>query len=78
MRRNGGGRPPELEMAPIAFAVLHGGAGLEITLLEYLYRVLLYLFAFGGVAAIVFWGLGTARAIHSRVIEDWDREENEL
>ena len=54
-------------MAATPFVVLHGGAGLEITLLAYLFRVVLYLFAFGGVAVVVFCGLDVLRSIRSRV-----------
>ena len=64
-------------MAPTTFVLLHG-FGPEITLLEYLFRVVLYLFAFGGVAVIVFWGLDVVRTVHSRVVEKWDGGENDL
>ena len=65
-------------MAPPSFVVLHGGPGLEITLLEYLFRVVLYLFTFGGVAVIVFWGLDVIRTVHSRVEKKWGGGENDL
>lgn len=56
-------------MAPASVVVLHGGAALEITLLEYLFRVVVYLFAFGGVAVVGFCGLEVVSAIRSRVVE---------
>jgi hypothetical protein len=56
-------------MASASFVILHGGPVLEITAFEYLFRVVLYLFAFGGIAAIIFWGLGVISAIHSAVSE---------
>ncbi|MFC7237661.1 hypothetical protein ACFQS4_05425 [Saliphagus sp. GCM10025317] len=49
--------------------ILHGGSVVEVTLLEYLLRVVLYLFAFGGIAAFVVWGLETASAIRSRTVK---------
>lgn len=45
-------------MAHLLFAILHVGHGLEMTLLEYLYRVLLHLLAFGGIAVLVVRGRG--------------------
>ena len=76
MRRNAGVRLPEPRMAPATFVILHS-AGFEITLLEYLSRVVLYLFAFGGVAAIVFWGTDAVRAVRSGVVERWGGGEND-
>ncbi len=57
--------------------MLHGGTGLEITLIEYLFRVVLHLFAFGGIAVIVFWGLEGVSAIHSGVVEERSGREND-
>ena len=56
-------------MTPIAAVVLHGGAALEITLLEYLYGVGVSLFTVGSVAVVVFYGLEVVSAIRSRVVE---------
>ena len=64
-------------MTPASFVVLHG-FGPEITLLEYLFRVVLYLFTFGGVAAIVFLGLDVVRTIHSGGVEKGDGGEDNL
>lgn len=63
-------------MVPTTFVILHG-FGPEITLLEYLIRIVLYLSAFGGVAAIVFWGLDGVSAIHSGVVEKWSGEKDD-
>ena len=63
-------------MTSASFVILHG-FGLEITLLEYLFRVVLYLFAFGGIAVIVFWGLEGTSAIQSGVVEKWSGEKND-
>ena len=38
-----------------SIVILHGN-GAEISLLEYLFRVVLYLAAFGCLAAVVLWG----------------------
>jgi hypothetical protein len=65
-------------MTPTSFVILHGGPVLEITLLEYLFRVVLYLFVFGGIAIIVFWALGVVSVIHSGVVEKWSGGENDL
>ena len=65
-------------MTPASFIILHGGFGLEITLFDYLIRVVLYLFAFGGIAVIVFWGLDVVRAIRSRIVDKWSSRENDL
>lgn len=64
-------------MVPASFVILHGGHVLEITLLEYLFRVVLYLFAFGGIAAMVFWGLEGASTSYSRVVKKWSGGEND-
>ncbi|WP_312911739.1 hypothetical protein [Natronosalvus caseinilyticus] len=50
--------------------ILHGGSVVEFTLLEYLLRVVLSLFAFGGIAAFVVGGLKIASAIRSRTVEN--------
>ncbi|MBX0296826.1 hypothetical protein [Haloarcula nitratireducens] len=52
--------------API---ILHGGAGLEITLFEYLFRVGLYLLAFSSIAGIVFWGIDVIRSTHPELVD---------
>jgi hypothetical protein len=57
-------------MNPPSFVILHGGYGVEIALLEYLYRVLLHLLAFGGVAVLVFWGLSVVEAIRSTFVAE--------
>ena len=64
-------------MTPALFTILHGGYGLEITLLEYLFRVLLHLLAFGGVAVLVFWWLGVVKVIHSVFMADRGGEASE-
>ena len=76
MRRNGGERPPDLRVAPTSSVVFHGGVGLELTLLEYLSRVVFYLFAFGGVAVVIFWGTDVVRGVRSGVVEKLNRREN--
>ena len=64
-------------MTPTTFVILHGGSGLEITLLGYLFRVVLHLFAFGGVVVLVLWGLDVVGNIHSGTMEKWNSEEND-
>ena len=76
MRRNAGVRLPEPRVAPATFVILHG-VGFEITLLEYLSRVVLHLFALGGVAAIVLWGTDAVRTVRSTVVESWGSWEND-
>ena len=56
-------------MGPTSIIILHGGTGVELTLLEYVARVARYLVAFGGVAAIAFYGLAVVGAIRSAVVE---------
>lgn len=65
-------------MIPASFVVLHGGSILEITFLGYLFLVVLYLFAFGGIAVIVFEALGVVSVIYSRVVEKCGTEKNDL
>lgn len=64
-------------MVPPLFTILHSSPGMEIALLEYLYRVFLHLLAFGGIAALVFWGLGSVKAIHSSFVARRVDEANE-
>jgi hypothetical protein len=59
-------------MTPTSPVILHGGPGLDITLLEYLVRVVLYLFAFGSVAVVVSWGIDVIRAVRSGIVETRD------
>lgn len=47
------------------FVLLHVGHGLELTLLEYLARVLLHLLALGGVALVVLRLADVAGALRS-------------
>ena len=47
-------------------------------MLEYLFRVVLFLFAFGGVAVILFWALEVVSAIRSEIVEKWSGGENDL
>ncbi len=47
--------------------VLHVGYGQEVTILEYLYRVVLYLVAFGVIALLVYWGMNAIETIRPRV-----------
>jgi hypothetical protein len=54
-----------LSVAPFFAVVLHASHGQEVTLMEYLSRVLLTLFAVGGIAALVFWGIGVADAVRA-------------
>ncbi|WP_167768549.1 hypothetical protein [Haloarcula amylovorans] len=56
--------------------ILHNEAGLEITLFESLFRVGIYLLAFGSIASVVFWGIDVARSIHSEVVNTWGDEQN--
>ena len=58
--------------------VLHGGLAPETTLLDYLFRIVLHLFAFGGTAVVVSRGLGAVIAVHSRVLENGGDEEGDL
>lgn len=62
-------------MAPEPFAALHGGYGLEMTLLEYLSRVALHLLAFGGIAVLVFWGSDAVEAVRSAVERTGEESE---
>ena len=64
-------------MIPAIPVILHGVAGPEVTLLEYLSRVVLYLFAFGVVAVTVFWGTDVVCDIRTRVGEAWAGGEND-
>ena len=64
-------------MTLASFPILHGGYGLELTLLEYLFRVLLHLLAFGGIAALVFWGSGVVKAVRSTFVADRSGEASE-
>ncbi|GAA0241850.1 hypothetical protein [Haladaptatus pallidirubidus] len=64
-------------MAPTSFVILHGGSVLEITLIEYLFRLVLYLFVFGGIAIIVFWGLEVVSVISSEVVKKWSGAKND-
>ncbi|MFC4550104.1 MULTISPECIES: hypothetical protein [Halorussus] len=77
MRRDGGERPLVRRAAPTSAVVFHGGVGFELTLLEYLSRVVFSLFAFGGVAVVVFWGTDVVRGVRSRVVEKLNRREND-
>ena len=65
-------------MVPAPFVILHGGPLFEITFLEYLFRVVLYVFTFGGLAIIVFWALDVVRGIHARIVEKWGGGENDF
>ena len=65
-------------MTPTSFVILHGGPVFEITSLEYLFRVVLFLFAFSGVAVILLWGLEVVSTIHSEIVEKWSGGENDL
>lgn len=56
-------------MVSVSFVVLHGGPVLELTALEYLLRVVFSLLAVGGIAVVVFWGLGVIGAVRSAVAE---------
>ena len=64
-------------MAPEPFAALHGGYGLEITLLEYFSRVLLHLLAFGGIAVFVLWGSGAVEVARSTFVAERDDENRD-
>ena len=64
-----------MTLAP--FSILHGGYGLELTILEYLFRVLLHLLAFGGIAAFVFWGSGVVKTVCSTFVAEPGGEANE-
>ena len=57
--------------------VLHGGSVLEITLLEYLFRFVLHLFALGGVAVMVLWGTEAVSAVRSEIVEKLGGREND-
>ena len=65
-------------MVTTSFVILHTGPGLDITLFEYLFRVVLYLLVFSSVAGIVFWGIDTVRAIHSGVVDTWNDGKSDL
>ena len=45
--------------------VLH--AGEAVTLVEYLFRVLVYLLAFGGIGVTIFWGVRIIEIVHSEI-----------
>ena len=66
-----------LTVASTPFVILHGGTGLDITLLEYLFRVVLHLLGFGGVAGIALWGMDAARTVRSGVAETWGDGKND-
>lgn len=55
-------------MAHIPFFVLHGGGGLEPTLLEYLVRAFVHLVAFGAVAGCAYRGVDVAGAVRSAFV----------
>ena len=65
-------------MNPLSIVVLHGGAVQDITFLEYLFRVGIYVVAFGGLAGFVYWGLEAISTNRSEVIENPDGRENDL
>lgn len=64
-------------MSTLSFVIVHGSHGVEVTALEYLYRVLLYLLAFGGTAILVFLWTGVVKTIYAAFRTKRGREENE-
>lgn len=65
-------------MALASFIILHGNSVLEVTFLEYLFRVVIYLFVLGGIAVFVFWTLGVIGVIRSAVVEKRGSEKGDL
>lgn len=57
--------------------LLHAGHGLGTTLFEYLYRVLLHLLAFGGLAALLLWGEAAATVVRSALGVGRGNEDSE-
>jgi len=45
--------------------VLHTGEA--VTLVEYLFRVLVYLLAFAGIGVTIFWGVRVIEIVHSEI-----------
>ena len=66
--------PYDVAVVRAPSAVLHGGSGLEVTLLEYLFRALFHLLAFGGVAVLVLRGAGAIEAAYSAFATERDSE----
>ena len=64
-------------MIASSFILLHGGQGLEMTLLTYLYRVLLYLLVFGGIGVLVFWWLDVVEVVRSAFLVKRGHREND-
>jgi hypothetical protein len=63
-------------MNPISVA-LHAGHGQGISPLEYTYLVLLYLFAFGGIAVLVFSLTSVVEATRSAFVDERNGERND-
>jgi len=55
---------PSLLISPLV-AVLHTGEA--VTLSEYLFRVLVYLLAFGGLGVTIFWGVRVIEIVRSEI-----------
>ena len=65
-------------MSPLdSIPLLHGGVGLETTLLEYLARVFAHLLVFGGVAAVVYWGVTVTETVRSTLRGEPDGDAGE-
>lgn len=59
-----------------ALIILHGGHG-QVTFLEYLLRVLLYLLAFTTVAMVVRWWVNAFESINVASVIERDAEDDE-
>lgn len=55
--------------------VLHAGHSAEITLLEYLFRILLQLVVFGVIVLLTIWGLKAINSIRVPFVYQRDGEE---
>lgn len=58
-----------------AFVVVHTGH--SVTLVEYLFRVLVSLLAFAGLGVTVFWGVRIIGAAHAAISRRGGIDENE-
>ena len=64
-------------MIELPFVVLHVGHGVEMTMLGYLYRVLLTLVAIGEIVVLVFWGSNVIEVVRSVFVAERGRYEDE-
>ena len=64
-------------MNPLSFTVLHGGYGPEVTLAEYLFRVVLHLLGLTGVTVLALRAMSAVDTVRSAVVALRDAEASE-